>query len=74
MFAIGAIESLPIIAAGGFATYFEPSIPHVGSVSAGVALSVLLCWLLRNRTPTTVIHGVPKTVARTRQNISPTSR
>lgn len=68
MLILGAIEALPIFAGAGFASYFESTIPHVGSVTAGVVLSVLLCWLLRNRTPPTVIHGVPKTIARTAQH------
>jgi hypothetical protein len=50
---------LPLGGGFGFGTYLEPSVPYAGTAAIGLALSVLLCWLLRHQTPPTVIHAVP---------------
>jgi hypothetical protein len=64
LFILGAIEMLPLGGGLGFGTYFEPSVPYAGTAAIGLALSVLLCWLLRHQTPPTVIHAVPSTAAK----------
>ena len=55
---------LPLGGGFGFGTYLEPSIPYAGTAAIGLALSILLCWLLRHQTPPTVIHAVPSTAAK----------
>jgi len=61
LFILGAIEMLPLGGGLGFGFYFEPSVPYPGTAAIGLALSLLLCWLLRHQTPPTVIHAVPST-------------
>ena len=64
LFVLGAIEVLPLGGGLGFGTYLEPSVPYPGTAAIGLALSILLCWLLRHQTPPTVIHAVPGTAAK----------
>ena len=63
LFFLGAIEILPLGGGLGFGTYFESTVPYAGTAAIGLALSLLLCWLLRHQTPPTVIHAVPSTAA-----------
>ena len=63
LFILGAIEVLPLGGGLGLGIYFEPSVPYAGTAAIGLALSLLLCWLLRHQTPPTVIHAVPSTAA-----------
>ncbi len=63
MFVLGAIEVLPLGGGLGFGTYLEPSVPYPGTAAIGLALSILLCWLLRHQTPPTAIHAVPSIAA-----------
>jgi peroxiredoxin len=65
LFALGAVEILPLLSGVGFGRYLEPDIPYAGTAAIGLVLSVLLCWLLRHQTPPTVIHAVSHTPAQT---------
>ena len=58
LFILGAVEALPLGGGIGLGSYFEPAIPYSATAAVGLALSVLLCWLLRSQTPETVIHVV----------------
>jgi hypothetical protein len=55
-FWLGAVEALPLGLAVCFGAYLEPAVASYGLVSAGVSLSLLLCWLLRKRVPPSIIH------------------
>ncbi len=63
LFVLGAIEVLPLGGGLGLGFYFAPSVPYAGIAAIGLALSLLLCWLLRHQTPPTAIHAVPSTAA-----------
>jgi hypothetical protein len=56
MFVLGAIETVPLFGGIGLSLYLD-ALPFYALILIGLALSVLVCWLLRKYVPQFPIHA-----------------
>lgn len=59
MLILGAVESVPLGAAGAAGMWQDCGVPIALWIILGVAATGAMCWLLRGHTPATVIHVAP---------------
>lgn len=56
MFALGAVETLPLVIGAGVGHYWGDGVTYGVAGFIGLLLTGILCWLLRGQMPQTVIH------------------
>ena len=61
MFWLGAVESTPLFGTSLIGVSLNTGISPGGWIAMGCIMSVISCWLLRHRTPATVIHIAEET-------------
>ena len=61
MFWLGMLESTPLFGTSLIGAGLDTGITPGGWIAIGCVMSVAFCWLLRHRTPPTMIHLAEKT-------------